>query len=243
LKSKVHFPTDSNLLLDAMRCAIRLTKYLCVEQKVGGWRQSEYNFSSVKGKHLYSSRLKHSSSKDPLKQAKKQKATEAAYIDYIEICEHYIEKINTTLLQIDVSNPVTGAVVDVINGYIKDAMRQKDQLYRRVINKEVIPHDEKVFSLFERYTEWHSKGKIGVPVELGLKVCIVRDQYGFILHHRTVQKESDAHLAVPMVNETKTKFANLSSCSFDKGFYSKENYDEIAGQLDFVVIPKKRKII
>lgn len=36
-----------------------------------------------------------------------------------------------------------------------------------------------------------SKGKAGVPVELGLRVCIIEDQYQFILHHRVMEKETD----------------------------------------------------
>jgi hypothetical protein len=43
-----------------------------------------------------------------------------------------------------------------------------------------------VFSLFEGHTEWINKGKAGVPVELGLRVCILEDQNGFILHHRVM---------------------------------------------------------
>ena len=40
-----------------------------------------------------------------------------------------------------------------------DAHRQIDQIHRRVILDETIPHEEKVFSVFEEYTEWVSKGK------------------------------------------------------------------------------------
>ena len=36
---------------------------------------------------------------------------------------------------------------------------------------EVIPHAEKVFSVFETHTESISKGQAGVPVGLGLRVC------------------------------------------------------------------------
>jgi hypothetical protein len=52
-------------------------------------------------------------------------------------------------------------------------------LIGRVIKGEEIPQREKVLSLFEEQTEWISKGKAGVPQELGLKVCILEDQYGF----------------------------------------------------------------
>lgn len=41
---------------------------------------------------------------------------------------------------------------------------------RRVLKGECIPHEEKVFSIFEPHTEWICKGKAGVPVELGLRV-------------------------------------------------------------------------
>ena len=44
-----------------------------------------------------------------------------------------------------------------------------DQIDRRVLRGERILHDEKVFSLFQPHTEWISKGKAGVPVELGLR--------------------------------------------------------------------------
>ena len=49
---------------------------------------------------------------------------------------------------------------------------------------ETISHAEKVFSLFQPHIEWISKGKAGVPVELGLRVCIMEDSHGFILHSR-----------------------------------------------------------
>jgi transposase, IS5 family len=56
---------------------------------------------------------------------------------------------------------------------------------------ETIPHHEKVFSIFETHTEWISKGKAGMPQELGLKVCILEDQHGFILHHKVMEKQTD----------------------------------------------------
>ena len=49
----------------------------------------------------------------------------------------------------------------------------------------------KIFSLFEPQTEWISKGKAGVPVELGLRVCILADQHPFILHHHVMEKQTD----------------------------------------------------
>jgi len=38
--------------------------------------------------------------------------------------------------------------------------------------------------------------KAGGPQELGLAVCVHKDQYGFILHHRVMQQQTDDKLAV-----------------------------------------------
>jgi IS5 family transposase len=75
-----------------------------------------------------------------------------------------------------------------------------------------------VFSLFEGHTQWINKGKAGVPVELGLRVCILEDQNGFILHHRVMEKETDDKITVNMAVDAQKNFPNLKSCSFDKGF-------------------------
>ena len=101
---------------------------------------------------------------------------------------------------------------------------------------------EKVFSIFQPHTEWISKGKAGVPQELGLGVCVHKDQFGFILHHRVMLQQTDDKLAVVMVQETKDRFENLIGSSFDRGFYSPENRYQLAEILDYVVLPKKGRL-
>jgi IS5 family transposase len=127
-------------------------------------------------------------------------------------------------------------------GYIGHAERQIDQIRRRVLQGETIPHEEKVFSIFEPHTEWISKGKAGVPVELGLRVCIVEDTHGFILHHKVMEQETDDKVAVEMVAETQRRFANFDQCSFDKGFHSPSNQQELARLLTTVIMPKKGRL-
>ena len=114
-----------------------------------------------------------------------------------------------------------------------------EQIERRVMHGETIPHHEKVFSIFQPHTEWISKGKAGVAVELGLKVCIVEDSDGFLLHHRVMEKQSDDQIAIELITETQARYPNLSVCSFDKGFHSPSNQVELAKRLDRVVLPKK----
>jgi len=126
--------------------------------------------------------------------------------------------------------------------FIKHARRQISQIARRVIQGEVIPHEEKYFSVFETHTEWISKGKAGVPVELGLKVCIVEDQYQFILHHQVMEKKTDEEVCVSLVKETKERFPMVEQASFDKGFHSPANQNGLREVIKAPVLSRKGKL-
>jgi len=69
-----------------------------------------------------------------------------------------------------------------------------------MLKGETIPHDEKLFSIFEKHTEWISKGKAGVAQELGLRVGIVEDQHGFILAHEVMEKIGDIQVAESLLD-------------------------------------------
>jgi IS5 family transposase len=81
-----------------------------------------------------------------------------------------------------------------------------------------------------------------VPVELGLRVCVMEDQHRFILHHQVMERQTDEQVAVAMVKATKQHFANLEACSFDKGFHSPANQQELQAHLKLVVLPRKGKL-
>ena len=124
-----------------------------------------------------------------------------------------------------------------------DGMLDKhiDLVERRIIKGEEIAHEEKVFSIFEPYTEWIQKGKSGKAVELGLKIAVGTDQYGFILLHKVMEKQQDVEAAVPMVEKITEKY-NVGSVSFDKGFWSPSNKEQIEKMVEVVVMPKKGKL-
>jgi len=242
VETDVHYPTDINLQLDAIRKVIQLTAQVCSDFGFVGWRQSSHNLKKIKKLYRRAQKLKHSTSKDKAKQAEREAVINQAYAAYVDVVESFVLRAKGSVLQFRQQGCPAVITLMVIDGYIKHAERQIDQVRRRVLNDEVIPHDEKVFSIFEQHTEWICKGKAGVPQELGLKVCVLEDQYGFLLHHRVMEKQSDEQVAVAMVTEAKKRFADLSSCSFDKGFYSPANRQELAEVLDRVVLPKKGKL-
>jgi hypothetical protein len=242
VETDVHFPTDINLLLDAMRKVIVLTARLCLAFGVTGWRQSTHNLKSIKKLYRRAQKLKRSNSQDESKKAKQQEVLKEAYQSYIDMAQEFVERAQASLTQLRKQGCPAMIKIMPLEGYIVHARRQIEQVRRRVLEGEVIPHDEKVFSLFEEHTEWICKGKAGVPQELGLKVCLVEDQYQFILHYRVMEQETDDQVAVSITQETKQRFSDLNSCSYDKGFHSPTNRIELEQILDNAVLPRKGRL-
>ena len=205
-------------------------------------RQSNHNLKTIKRLFSTAQQLKRSTSKDQAKQDKREELIKAAHQEYIDVANIFLDKARSSIKQENSGNLVVIALIFTVENFIAHAERQIDQIHRRVILGEKIPHAEKVFSIFEEHTEWISKGKAGVPVELGLKVCVLEDQHGFILHHRVMEHETDEQVAIPMVEESKKKFSSLTACSFDKGFHSPANQKDLQKHLDHVILPKKGKL-
>jgi len=242
VETHVHFPTDINLLLDAIRKTIETSANLSSFYGMTDWRQSEYNIRQFRKSYRKVQRLRHSTSKDEAKQQAKQLEIEDAYEAYLAQAEGYLKRARNTRLHLELGYGMSPAVLEELDSYMAHAERQIDQVRRRVLWKETIPHQEKVFSIFQPHTEWIVKGKAGVPVELGLRVCVVEDNHGFILHHQVMEKTTDDKIAVSIVQETKERFPDLYSVSFDKGFHSPVNQHKLADILDHVVLPKKGKL-
>ncbi|MCF6269575.1 MAG: transposase [Melioribacteraceae bacterium] len=136
--------------------------------------------------------------------------------------------------------PLLLSLLEELNYYEQMLDKHIDLVERRLVKEETIPHEEKIFSIYEPYTEWINKGKSGNRIELGLKIAICTDQYGFILHHRVMKKEQDVEVAVPIIEAVLEKH-NLESASFDKGFWSKENFKKLNEIVPILVLPKKGK--
>jgi transposase, IS5 family len=242
VETNVHFPTDISLLFDATRKVIELTARLSADLGSSEWRQHSYNVRHLK-RHLRAAQsTKQRKAHSEAHRQKNETRVIEAHARYLEVAEGYLDKARQTLAGTHAGNLTHLAARIEIEGFIKHAERQIDQTRRRVILGEVIPHAEKVFSVFEPHTEWISKGKAGVPVELGLRVCVMEDQHRFVLHYRVMEKQTDEQVALSMVRETQQRFSALQVCSFDKGFHSPENQRELQAHLKLVALPRKGKL-
>jgi vacuolar-type H+-ATPase subunit H len=223
-----------------MHKTIILTARVCNFRNLPGWRQSRYNLRQIKKLYRIVQKIKRSPAKNATKHAKQERKLKEAYEIYLEVAASFLDKAEAVVAPIasDADERIDQQRLE-IKKYIGDGRRQIDQIQRRIFKGEAIPHDEKIFSLFERHTEWISKGKAGVPQELGQRVCLLTDQYGFILYHQVLKKQTDDKVAVDMVEQTQLLFPTFEGCSFDKGFYTPENRETLLTRLKHLVLPKK----
>jgi len=228
-----------------MRKLIFLTADLSDRYELSDWRQSKYNVNHTKRLMRTAQNKKRYRGKTEEQQQECEKQIKKAHREYINVARNYLTKACATVKALETSglrDISDSLLIENINHFVAHAERQINQIDRRVLRGETIPHHEKVFSIFEPHTEWVCKGKAGVPVELGLRVCVMEDQYQFILHHEVMEKQTDDQLAIPMVQKSKQRFPDLKITSFDKGFHSPENQKFLNEVLDVVALPRKGRL-
>lgn len=238
VETHAEYPTDIRLLNNAMSDMIRKISHLFKKYKVSGWRQSDYNIEKVGRFYQRAQRSK----------KKPEAIKQLAYAKYLKVCQVYLNKAIENIETLYINHQKNLSPEDYVLfsdkvAEIRDlqahAVRQIDQIRSRAIDGKNIPAPAKIYSIHQPHTEWVVKGKAGVPMELGVKVCIVEDQYQFILTHHVMYKEQDVDIAVLITQKAKQLFPELDSCSYDKGFHSPDNQKKLAEILRQVILPKK----
>lgn len=236
MESNVHFPTDTSLLYDSVKSSIRTVEKILVETDIKGWRKSKYwnNKSKLLSRKL--NKIVHGGGKR--KHQRVKKATNE-YLRATRIVSNKIKLLKKEIEFIKLTRLLL-SLLEELNYYEQMLDKHIDLVERRLVKGETIPHEEKLFSIYEPYTEWINKGKSGNRIELGLKIAVCTDQYGFILHHAVMEKQADVEVAIPLVKQLKKNY-ELESVSFDKGYWSKRNFEVLNEIVPTLVLPKKGK--
>ena len=136
----MHDSTDVSLLWDATRVAVREGSRLAGKHGLPHWRQSAYQLR--KGKSLFN-RISHQ------RQWSKRPKEVAAYVQWSEAM--------TSSMGVSLANLPSNASqekCDLVALMSTKATIWQDQVRRRLLQGEVIPHEEKLFSVFEEHTRW-----------------------------------------------------------------------------------------
>lgn len=237
LGTNVHFPTDISLLWDSVRKSIDAIGVIADYTGNSGWREAKAWKRKTKNAYNSVNRLCKSGGKNKKRRLKKKTRK------YLAITRVISEKIDISIAALPDTKDVILRILLQELSYYKALMdKHVDLVKRRLLQEEKIPHEEKLFSIFEPHTEWINKGKSGRRIDLGLNVLVGTDQYGFCVHYHVCEKEQDVALAVPSVEAIKKKYnRQLGSVSFDRGFWSPVNYRKLEAIVPQVIMPKKGK--
>ena len=235
VKSNVHFPTDDNLLWDCARKSLDMVgKFLKKYPEVQGWRKIRNWYSETKSQMRAIGKVCSSGGR-----SKEQRIKDAvrSYLSKARALQDKLERSKQDLPTVDVIDVLIHLELD---RYMELLDKHIDLIERRLIKGEQIPHEEKVFSIFEGYTEWITKGKLYPNVELGKKLAITTDQYNLIVDYRIMDHQSDSEIVKDLAGHLTALFP-IKSWSFDKGFWHKDNQAILQTCVGKVVMPKKGK--
>ena len=233
VESNVHFPTDYNLLWDSARkCLDMVDKFLKKYPEVQGWRKMGDWYRQLKNSMRAVGKASSSGGK-----GKEQRVKRAVryYLSKARTLQDKLKRAQEDLPTRDIKDVLIHLELDRYMDFLDKFI---DLLDRRVIKGEQIPHDEKVFSIFEEYTEWIKKGKMNPNVELGKKLAITTDQYNLIVDYRIMENQSDSEM-VKSIAERLIELFLIRSWSFDKGFWHKENKAMLEEHVEKIIMPKK----
>jgi IS5 family transposase len=239
LESNVHYPTDCNLLWDASRKCIELLSGLYENHGLGGWRKSSYWKRQIKNANRACERI--ISKGGPNKAERLLKSV-----------QHYLTKAYS--LEEKVNESVTGLKRQTLSIFELHTLTQVEYFHemlikhidlveRRLVSYEIIPHEEKLFSLFEPHTELIKKGKTMPPVEFGHRFLVTTDQFQLVIDYKVMEGGSEGAEIIPVAGRLLNRFGedSIASLSTDKGFSSKEDRELLELYIDQVMMPKKGK--
>lgn len=235
VESNVHFPTDYNLLWDSARkCLDAIFAFTEKYENIEGWRKLANWRYELKG--LMRELGKASSSGGKGKEERVSCATKR----YLKKAVALNKKLEGTLPELPIKDASDLSTVLTLEHFMPLMGKHIDLVERRILKGEKIPHEEKLFSIFETYTEWVKKGKSRPNVELGKKLTITTDQYNLIVDYQIMDDEQDRDILIEVADRVLAKY-KVEVWSFDKGFWNKENKVLLQMFVNKVVMPKLGK--
>ena len=247
VQTNIHYPTDANLIVDGVRKILSLSNQLGRLLSVRTWQHWRTTLRSVKKlyrkiqKIAASKKLKKEEKAEKLKTIYKELMTKAIDIGFKAL--EFRENIEVNKIR----NQSTKRKIEKLSSELDYFLGATSYVlclaYRRVLEDETIPNEEKIFSLFEPHTELINRGKFPYPIEFGHRVFIYEDQIGFIVDHEVMDKGlTDEKVAVTLFKALQQRLQNrIKVVSLDRGCWSPENLKELEKTVDVVGLPKKGK--
>jgi hypothetical protein len=234
VESNVHFPTDYNLLWDSARKILDTVLKIKEKHNLKNWRKIKHWRSEIKGLMRELGKASASGGKNKAERVK------LAAKAYLAKSSALLKKVNKELSGFPIHDIGDLNLLMDLEYFIIMLEKHIDLVRRRIIEGETIPHEEKVFSIFETYTEWVKKGKMRPNVEFGKKLTITTDQYNLIVDYYQMEHDQDRDIVITIADRLLIKY-KIDSWSFDKGYWRTENKELLQLEIPKVIMPKLGK--
>jgi hypothetical protein len=229
VETNVHYPTESSLIGDGLRKVLTLGARLAAAQGLPGWRQHQHLLDKVK--KLVRNIGRASRAKNSAGQARLQ----AGYKELLHLAGELLARGRQLVAalqapeNLSILDPGSGAGAKELLQYVDLTAQVCDTARRRVLEGEAVANEEKLFSIFEPHTELIKRGKQPVPIQFGHNVLVIEDAVGLVVDYRVVANGVlDQDLVVPVMKKLQKQFAGqIKSASFDRGFHTPENQEEL----------------
>jgi len=242
-ETNIHYPTESSLMLDGLRKILTLAPELAGLLGLFGWRQSSSLWRKAKKAGRAIGRIKKDSSDYEVRLQK-------GYGELLRISEMVLSRTQELLDEAfqNVPHNVSGimgpaeatALLEELVYWHAATTHVCNTAWRRVMGGETVPNADKLFSLFEPDTELIKRGKASRPIEYGHKVLVIEDASGFICHYKILPLATDDRdILIPEFKSLCDRLdGRIQSASFDRGFHSPENQEQLAQLIAHPCLPK-----
>ena len=235
--TNIHYPTESSLILDGVRKIFAVCFAIATELELTGWRQREHLFRKIKSVAIAISRV--SGRKGPHRKAQLQRE----YRKLLKRAHQVLQRAKTLKTQAEEYEVDARTIASIAELSRLIALTEQvcSTAYRRVILEEDVPNSDKIFSIFEPHTQLYRRGKASEPNQFGRLVLVYEDSAGFILHHYVMPRDTqDADVAVEQTRIVQARYdGKIEELSFDRGFYSADNEQQLQELIDRPCLPKK----
>jgi len=237
VETNIHYPTESSLIVDGTRKIIELSVKLYGAYDIDGWRQHEHLLKKVKQTARQIARIGSRKGGNYKERLKKQ--YRKLLVRTSRIVTRATEMCETLQNEYELDMRTISGIAEM-KVFIERTEQVCGTARRRVLEDETVPNEDKLFSIFEPHTQLYRRGKAGHPNQFGRLVLIYEDASGFIPHHYVMPRDAqDQDVAVQQTRTLQQRLNDrIKELSFDRGFHSPENQEELAKIVPGICLPK-----
>lgn len=236
METNIHFPTESSLLYDGLRKIISMCVMLAEEHGINGWRQHAHLLKKAKKLNRRINRI--AAKKGPNYKTRMK----PLYRELLQKTALLTQRSRELCMVVGQPAPALTDVFgsNTLQAFIVRTERVADTARRRVIENKTVPNCDKLFSIFEPHTQLYKRGKAGEPIQFGRQVLVFEDAAGFLVRGVLMNRnEGDKDVAVRETRLLQETFDdNVKRLSFDRGFHSPENQEDLSELVSYLCLPK-----